>query len=179
MRKHVFVATTDDEPGVLNRVASLFRRRAFNIHSLTVGPASRPGFSRMTLVVETDELGAQRVQAHLRKLVNVLHVDDLTDCPSVVRDLALIRVRATLEERLQVFQLAQTFRARIVDVSEDSVVVECVGSPAKVSALVAVLRPYGLLELGHTGAVAMSRRTLSGLTEVYETETEPLEAISA
>lgn len=179
MRKHVFVATTDDEPGVLNRVASLFRRRAFNIHSLTVGPASQPGLSRMTLVVETDDLGARRVQAHLEKLVNVLRVENLTEQPSVVRDLALIRVRTAADSRTQVLQLAQTFRANIVDVSEDSVVVECVGSPAKISALVAVLRPFGVMELGHTGAVAMGRRSVTGFAEVTDTEPETLEALSA
>lgn len=158
---HVFVALIDDEPGVLNRVSSLFRRRAFNIHSLTVGPTSTPGSSRMTLVVETDALGARRAQAHLEKLVNVLQVENLTERASVVRDLALIRVAADATTRLQVFQLVQAFRASVVDVAEDSLAVEVTGSPAKIDALVEVLRPFGVLELGRTGVIAMARGTAS------------------
>lgn len=165
---HVLVALMDDEPGVLNRVASLVRRRGFNIHSLTVGPTAREGVSRMTLCVETDALGARRVQAHLEKLVNVLQVDNVTAQPSVVRDLALIRVAAGPVERLQVFQLAQAFRASVVDVAEEALVLEVTGSPAKVDAFVEVLRPFGVLELGRTGAVAMVRSQSLALTPPFE-----------
>lgn len=164
---HVLVALLDDEPGVLHRVASLVRRRGFNIHSLTVGPTARSGVSRMTLCVETDDLGARRVQAHLEKLVNVLQVENVTAQPAVVRDLALVRVAADAATRLQVFQLAQAFRAAVVDVAEDALVLEVTGSPAKVDAFVEVLRPFGLLELGRTGAVAMVRGQASALSSPF------------
>jgi len=154
---HVLVVYTDDEPGVLTRVASLFRRRGFNIHSLTVGPTERPGVSRMTVVVVTDEATARRAVEHLRKLVNVLEVQQLGERPMVVRDLVLLRVATAQEVRSEVLQLAQVFRAAVVDIADDSLVIECTGSLAKIDALVDSMRPYGILELGRTGAVAMLR----------------------
>ncbi|MGH2524924.1 MAG: acetolactate synthase small subunit, partial [Anaerolineales bacterium] len=111
MTEHIFVAYVEDKPGVLNRVASLFRRRGFNIESLTVGHTEQPGVSRMTIVVDTDELGARRVEANLYKLVNVLRVDNVTAKPSVVRDLALIKVAADAATRAQAMQLVDVFRA--------------------------------------------------------------------
>ena len=161
---HVLVVYTDDEPGVLTRVASLFRRRSFNIHSLTVGPTERPDVSRMTVVVDTDEATARRAVEHLRKLVNVLEVQQLGGRASVVRDLALIRVSAGPATRSEVLQLVQVFRANVVDIGEDTVVIECTGSLAKIEALVNTLRPFGILEMGRTGAVAMARGTRT-LTE--------------
>lgn len=157
---HILVATTDDEPGVLNRVTSLVRRRAFNIHSLTVGPAEMVGTSRMTMVVDSDEVGARRVVAHLEKLLNVLRVEVLSGSPSVVRYLALMRVAAPVATRGQVLLVGNAFRAQVVDVAEDSVVLECSGSAEKISALADALRPYGLLELSRTGALAMARGTV-------------------
>jgi len=154
---HVLVVYTDDEPGVLTRVASLFRRRGFNIHSLTVGPTERPGVSRMTLVVDTDEATARRAVEHLRKLVNVLEVQQLGHSRNVVRDLALVRVGTGEGRRSEVLQLVQVFRANVVDIADDSVVIECTGSLGKIEALVDSLRPFGILELGRTGAVAMGR----------------------
>ncbi len=154
---HVLVVYTDDEPGVLTRVASLFRRRGFNIHSLTVGPTERPDVARMTIVVDTDEALARRAVEHLRKLVNVLEVQQLGRSPKVVRDLALVRVAVTPARRSEVLQLVQVFRANVVDIAEDSLVIECTGSLDKIDALVDTLRPFGILELGRTGAVAMIR----------------------
>jgi acetolactate synthase-1/3 small subunit len=157
---HVLVVYTDDEPGVLTRVASLFRRRGFNIHSLTVGPTERPEISRMTVVVDTDEATARRAVEHLRKLVNVLEVQQLgTGGVNVVRDLALIRVSAGPTKRSEVLQLVEVFRANVVDIAEDTLVIECTGSLAKIEALVDTLRPFGIIELGRTGAVAMARGT--------------------
>jgi acetolactate synthase-1/3 small subunit len=156
----VLVIYTDDEPGVLTRVASLFRRRSFNIHSLTVGPTERPGVSRMTVVVDTDEATARRAVEHLRKLVNVLEVQQLGGGgANVLRDLALIRVNASPTKRSEVLQLVEVFRANVVDIAEDSLVIECTGSLAKIEALVDTLRPFGIIELGRTGAVAMARGT--------------------
>src|SRR2546422_4927701 len=112
---HTFAVYVDNKPGVLNRVASLFRRRAFNIESLTVGHTETPGVSRMTVVVDTDEYGARRLEAHLYKLVPVRRVDDITNTPSIPRDLALIKVAATGDARPHVMQVGGGYRARNVD----------------------------------------------------------------
>src|SRR5207248_10486134 len=114
---HTFAVYVENKPGVLNRVASLFRRRAFNIESLTVGHTETPGVSRMTVVVDTDEYGARRLEAHLYKLVPVRRVDNITAAPSIARDLALMKVAATGEGRTNVMQLVDGYRARIIDVS--------------------------------------------------------------
>jgi len=157
VKLHTFAVYVEDQPGVLNRVSSLFRRRGFNIHSLSVGSSASAGISRMTIVVPTDAPGATRIRALLDKLVPVVRVDDLSDRPAVVRDLALIRVAASHESRAAVMQLVQVFDARIVDVAPASLVVEICASEAKVDGLVEVLRPYGVLEMVRTGRVAMDR----------------------
>jgi len=159
MANHTFVAYVEDKPGVLNRVASLFRRRVFNIESLTVGHTEQPGVSRMTIVVDTDEGGARRVEANLYKLVNVLRVDDVTHRPAVVRDLALVKVNASNGQRSEIMQLVDVYRARIVDVASDSLVVEITGTEDKIESLIEVLRPFGIIEMVRTGVVAMSRGT--------------------
>ena len=140
---HTLVVYVVDKPGVLNRVASLFRRRAFNIDSLTVGHTETPGVSRMTIVSDVDPLNARRVEANIYKLVDVLRVDDITDEPSVERELAMIKVAAPQETRAQVIQLADVFRARVVDVSAESLIVEITGSGDKIERLADVLKPYG------------------------------------
>ncbi len=152
-----FVVYVEDLPGVLNRVASLFRRRGFNIESLTVGHTERPGVSRMTIVVGTDEAGARRAEANLYKLVNVLRVENISAVPSVFRDLAMIRVATTRESRTQIMQLVDVFRARVVDVAPDSLIIETTGTEDKIEGLLEVLRPYGVLEMVRTGRVAMAR----------------------
>lgn len=155
--QHTFVAYVEDKPGVLNRVASLFRRRGFNIESLAVGHTDQPGVSRMTLVVDTDDVGARRAEANLYKLVNVLRVDDVTYTPAVTRDLALIKVSADGTSRAQIMQLADVFRARIVDVANESVIVEITGTEDKIEGLTEVLRPFGIVEMVRTGIVSMTR----------------------
>ena len=152
-----FLAYLEDRPGVLNRVASLFRRRAFNIESLTVGRTERPGVSCMTLVVRTDDDAARRLEANLYKLVNVLAVEDVSHAPTVVRELALIKVRANGEVRAAVMQLCEVFRARVLDVTPEALVIESTGAQDKLDGLIEMLRPYGVLELVRTGAVAMTR----------------------
>ena len=154
---HTFAVYVDNKPGVLNRVASLFRRRAFNIESLTVGHTEHEGVSRMTIVVDTDDQGARRVEANLYKLLNVLRVDNITNQQAVSRDLALIKVAATQETRSQIFQLVDVFRARVVDVSPESLIIEITGTEDKIDGLVEMLRPYGVLEMARTGRVAMAR----------------------
>ena len=156
---HTFAVYVDNKPGVLNRVASLVRRRAFNIESLTVGHTESAGVSRMTVVVDTDEYGARRLEAQLYKLVPVRRVDDTTAAPSIARDLALIKVAATGEARTHVMQLVDVYRARIIDVSQESLVIETTGTEDKIDSLLEVLRPYGVMEMVRTGRVAMARGT--------------------
>ena len=155
--KHTLVARVQDQPGVLNRVASLFRRRAFNIESLTVGGSESPAFSRMTIVVDTARAPVHIVAATLRKLVPVVEVSDVTDLPTVTRDLALIRVRCGPGERSEISDLVAIFRGRLVDVGPESVIVEVTGDHEKVDGLVELLRPRGILEMVRTGKVAMVR----------------------
>jgi acetolactate synthase-1/3 small subunit len=152
-----FVVHVENKPGVLTRVASLFRRRAYNIESLTVGHTETPGISRMTIVVDTDEEGEHHVEAHLYKLVNVLRVDNVTARPAVTRELAMIKVATNAGTRPEIFQLADVFRARVIDVSAESVVLEITGGEAKLDKLLEVLEPYGVLEMARTGTLAMAR----------------------
>jgi len=152
-----FIAYVEDLPGVLNRVTSLFRRRSYNIVSLTVGVTERSGVSRMTIVVEADDDAASRIEANLYKLVNVLRVDDTRDVATVVRELALVKVRADGNARAEVIRLCEVFRARIVDVGTEALVAEITGTADKVDGLIEVLRPFGVLEIARTGAVAMLR----------------------
>jgi acetolactate synthase-1/3 small subunit len=155
--KHTLVAKVMDQPGVLNRVASLFRRRAFNIDSLTVGHTETAEVSRMTIVVDTARVPAHIVEANLRKLIPVAEVVDVTHMATVDRDLALIRVSCAPVERAELASLVEIFRARIVDVARESVIVEVTGDERKVDGLVELLRPRGILEMVRTGKVAMVR----------------------
>jgi acetolactate synthase-1/3 small subunit len=163
---NTFVVYVENKPGVLNRVASLFRRRAFNIESLTVGHTDKPGVSRMTIVVDTDEQGAKRAEANLYKLVNVLLVNNITGSASVMRDLAMIKVNATPENRSHLLQLVHVFRARVVDVAPESLIIEITGTEDKIDGLLEVLRPFGILEMVRTGRVAMSRGAKSAVAAV-------------
>jgi acetolactate synthase-1/3 small subunit len=155
--QHTLVALVEDKPGVLNRVASLFRRRAFNIESLTVGHTEQVGISRMTIVVDSNQTNAERVIANLYKQVNIIQVADLAVSPIVSRDLALIKVSATPERRAEIMQLVEVFRARIVDVTNDSLIIEITGDEDKIDGFVEVMRPFGILEMVRTGIVAMAR----------------------
>jgi acetolactate synthase I/III small subunit len=154
---NTFVVYVENKPGVLTRVASLFRRRAFNIESLTVGRTEKPEVSRMTITVEADRDQARRIEANLYKLVNVLLVENITSQPVISRDLAMIKVSATHGERSHVLELAEVFRARVVDVAAESLVIEITGDEDKIDGLLDVLRPYGILEMVRTGIVAMRR----------------------
>jgi acetolactate synthase I/III small subunit len=155
--RHVFVAYVEDVPGVLSRVSGLFRRRGYNIESLTVGQTEEKGISRMTIVVLGDDTTARLMEANLYKLVNVIRVKDVTYTPSVTRDLALIKVRAPADAKTQVMQVVEVFRARVVDVSPEALVVEITGTEDKIQGLVQVLEPFGIIEMVQTGVVAMTR----------------------
>ncbi len=154
-----FIVYVEDRPGTLNRVVSLFRRRGFNIDSLTVGRTEREGVSRITLVVQSDEDTARRLEANLYKLVNVLEVHDVTHAPSVSREMAFVKVRAGADRRGEILQLCETFRARVVDVGPESLTAEITGTSEKLDGLIELLRPFGILEMVRTGAVAMARGT--------------------
>lgn len=154
---NTFMVYVENKPGVLTRVASLFRRRAFNIDSLTVGRTEKPEVSRMTITVDADRDQARRIEANLYKLVNVLLVENITNQPAIIRDLAMIRVAATHDARSHVLELAAVFRARVIDVSPESLTIEITGAEDKIDGLLEVLRPYGVLEMVRTGIVAMRR----------------------
>jgi acetolactate synthase-1/3 small subunit len=154
---HTFVVYVDDKPGVLNRIASLFRRRAFNIESLTVGHTEMPGVSRMTIVSRINEGAAHRVEANIYKLVNVLAAQDVTHDATVARSLALIKVQAREESRRRLMEIVRVFRARVVDLAPQSLIIESTGAEERIQALVEVLRPFGILEMARTGRLAMTR----------------------
>lgn len=158
---NTFMVYVENKPGVLTRVASLFRRRAFNIDSLTVGRTEKPEVSRMTITVDADRDQARRIEANLYKLVNVMLVENITNQPAIVRDLAMIRVAASHEDRSHVLELANVFRARVVDVAPESLTLEITGAEDKIDGLIEVLRPYGILEMVRTGIVAMRRGSKS------------------
>ena len=155
--KHTVIAWMEDKPGVLNRVAGLFRRRNFNIESLAVGHSETPGISRMTFVVDGDERMVDQSVKQLEKLINVTRVENVTSQPAVIRELALVRVRASGAQRSEIVQLADIFRGRIVDVARDSMVVEVTGPESRVNSLIALLADFGILEIVRTGRVAMVR----------------------
>ena len=156
-RLRTFVVNVEDRPGVLNRVASLFRRRNYNIISLCVGRTHEEGVSRMTVVLDADDDTARRIEANLYKLVNVLSVADLTNKQALTRDLALLKVRVDAERRPELLQMCEVFRARVVDIGTESLIVEITGTRDKIEGLISVLEPYGILEMVQTGAIAMSR----------------------
>lgn len=163
MQQLTLIALVENKPGVLNRVASLFRRRNFNIESLNVGRTEKPDISRMTIVLENGNVDARKAEANLYKLVNVIDVQDVTNQPAVTRDLALIKVSATSEQRAEIANLASIFRARIVDVAPDSVIVEITGTEDKIEGLVELLSPMGIQEMVRTGQIAMMRGTATGI----------------
>jgi acetolactate synthase-1/3 small subunit len=156
-KPHTFVVYVENKPGVLNRIASLFRRRGYNIESLTVGHTERPGVSRMTIVSAISSGAAHRVEANIYKLVNVLSVADVTSASTVSRSLALIKVEAREESRHRLMEIVRVFRARVVDLAPHSLIIEITGAEEKIHALVEVLRPFGIVEMVRTGQVVMTR----------------------
>jgi acetolactate synthase I/III small subunit len=166
--KHTLSVIVEDEAGVLSRIASLFARRGFNIESLAVGPAEQEGVSRITMVVPGDDRIIEQLTKQLYKLVNVLKVQDITEIPCVERELMLLKVNATSSNRSEIIELSQIFRARIVDVAEDSLTLEVVGDPGKMVAIVQVLQKFGLREIARTGKISLTRE--SGVnTELLKT----------
>ena len=181
---HTFVAYVEDLPGVLTRVASLFRRLNINIHSLTVGHSEREGLSRMTVVCDASAEAGDRIRASLFKLENVVDVDDIGKAPSVTRELALVKVAATPQNRSQIFELVEVFRARIVDLAPDSLMIEMTGVESKIEGLIQVLTESEdrVLEICRSGKMTMRRghhtsKVLKAMGAGAEPDAEPAEAV--
>ncbi len=155
--RHTITAFVQDKPGVLNRVTSMFRRRGFNIASLAVGHSEAPNLSRMTFVVNGDDHTVEQVTKQLRKLIDVVKVTDISRENQVSRELALIKVRTTASTRGEIIQAVDIFRANIVDVSQESLVIEVTGDEDKIESLLNLLKPFGIREVMRTGVVAMVR----------------------
>lgn len=161
MSRHTLSVLVENKPGVLTRVAGLFARRSFNIHSLAVGPTEHEGVSRITVVVDVDELPLEQVTKQLNKLINVIKIVELAPEASVQRELMLVKVRADAAIRSSVLEVVELFRAHVVDVVPDAVVVEATGTRAKLEALLTALEPYGIREIVKSGAVAIGRGSRS------------------
>lgn len=157
MNKHTLSVTVENKPGVLTRVATLFRRRGYNIDSLTVGTTENPDISRMTIVVQGDDRVLEQVTKQLYKLVDVIKIIDITEEKSVDRELVLVKVKADTNNRAEIVQIVDIFRARIVDIGKSSLIIEATGDTGKIDAIEESLKPFGIIELVRTGKIAMVR----------------------
>jgi acetolactate synthase-1/3 small subunit len=155
--RHTLVVLVEDHPGVLNRVVSLLRRRSFNIHTITVGASEQPGVSRMTLVVEGDDLEVEQAGKQLYKLLEVLKVTDITQTNAISHELALVKVATKATNRQEVMLAGQIYDARFVDATPSSLIMEISGSPERIDSFLNMVKPYGIRELVRSGPIAMSR----------------------
>lgn len=155
--KRTITALVQDKPGVLNRVSSMFRRRGFNIASLAVGHSEVPNLSRMTFVVEGDDRVVEQVTKHLHKLIDVIKVSDISEDNVVSRELALLKVNSNVQSRSEIMQVVDIFRANIVDVAPESLIIEVTGDGDKIESLQDLLKSFGILEVMRTGTIAMNR----------------------
>ncbi len=172
---HTVIAIVEDKPGVLMRVSSLFRRRGFNIDSLTVGRCEEKGLSRMTIVVDGESAPIEQVEKQLYKLIDVIKVSDLSHEDMVAREIALIKVRANNVNRHELLDIANVFRADVIDIATNSLILQVVGDEDKIDGLIKMLEPYGIRELSRTGRIAMVRGTKT--TTVHEREAEKVAEI--
>ncbi len=166
--RHTLVAIVYNKPGVLNRVASLFRRRGFNIDSIAVGRMEDREFSRMTIVVAGDSATVEQVRKQLDKLVDVVKITDVTGDALVARELALVRVKATAATRAEIVEMVNIFRGSIVDVAANSLILEITGDEDKIDSLLSLLRAYGIKEVARAGRVAMTRGSTTGSSKAEE-----------
>ena len=155
--RHILAVLVENQPGVLTRVAGLFSRRGYNIESLAVGQTHDPEISRMTIVVDGDDRVIEQVVKQLEKLVDVINVRDISEAEHVDRELVLIKGKAEPKVRGEIMQIVDIFRARIVDIGHNSLIIECTGDEGKIKAIEKSLRPFGILELVRTGKIAMVR----------------------
>ena len=158
--KHTLSVLVEDESGVLTRIAGLFARRGFNIESLAVGPAEEIGVSRITMVVPSDERTIEQLTKQLYKLVNILKVEDITNLPCVERELMLIKIKAQLSERSEILEIAQVFRAHVVDLSDESIIIEVTGDPGKTAAIEKLLSKFSIHEIARTGKISLIRGSM-------------------
>ena len=170
--KHALVAMVADRPGVLNRIASLFRRRGFNIDSIAVGHSETAGISRVTIMVNGSTAQVEQVRKQLEKLIDIVKVLDVTGEATILRELALIKVKTTASNRSEVMQIVDIFRANIVDVSGDSVTVEVTGDSDKINSLYRLLKGFGIMEIARTGVIAMTRGG-NGVVNNSDRENQP------
>lgn len=157
MKKHVLSVLVENHSGVLSRVSGLFSRRGYNIDSLSVGETEDPKISRMTIVADADEYTLEQIKKQLNKLVDVIKIIELKEGHSIYRELALIKITATKENRAEIIEIANIFRAHTVDIASESVVIEATGDQGKISALTNMLMPYGIKEVIRTGLTALER----------------------
>jgi acetolactate synthase I/III small subunit len=157
INKHTISAWVNDQPGVLQRISGLFGRRGFNIDSITVGNSEEPGLSRMIIVTTGDEQTVDQIEKQLSKLIDVIKVDHLSSSDMVARELCFIKVRVEPSKRPEILGVVNTFRASVIDIGPNSLIVQVVGELYKIEAMVELLKPYGILELTRTGATAMRR----------------------
>ena len=158
--KHTLSVLVEDESGVLTRIAGLFARRGFNIESLAVGPAEEIGVSRITMVVPSDERTIEQLTKQLYKLVNILKVEDITNLPCVERELMLIKIKTQLSERSEILEIAQVFRAHVVDLSDESIIIEVTGDPGKTAAIEKLLSKFSISEIARTGKISLIRGSM-------------------
>lgn len=173
MSRHTLSVLVENKPGVLTRVAGLFARRAFNIHSLAVGPTEHEEISRITVVVDVDELPLEQVTKQLNKLINIIKIVELEPEASVQRELLLVKVRADVSIRAHVLEVVELFRAHVVDVVPDAVTIEATGNSAKLDALLAALEPFGIREIVQSGTVAIGRGARSITDRALERVARP------
>jgi acetolactate synthase-1/3 small subunit len=155
--KHTLSVYVENRPGVLARIAGLFRRRGFNIHSLNVAPTEDPQYSKMTIVVDLEDRPLEQVTKQLHKLINVIKISDFKPDEAVERELALVKVNASSATRSEIIQIVDIFRGKIIDVARDSLTIEVTGTADKISALISLLKPYGIKDMARTGRVALAR----------------------
>jgi len=157
--KHTLSVLVEDESGVLTRIAGLFARRGFNIESLAVGHAEQPGISRITMVVDGDQRTIEQITKHLYKLINVLKVQDITNLPSVERELMLLKVNKKNKNRADILEIVNIFRAKVVDLSENFLIIEVTGDPGKMAAMEQLLYKFGIVEIARTGKISLIRES--------------------
>jgi|TARA_B100000524_G_scaffold122167_1_gene60092 acetolactate synthase-1/3 small subunit len=158
--KYTLSVLVEDESGVLSRISGLFARRGFNIESLAVGPAEQPGISRITMVLPGDSRTIEQLTKQLYKLVNVLKVQDITNIPTVERGLMLLKVQTTISTRSEILEIADIFRAKVVDLASDSLTLEVTGDPGKMAAVEQLLFKFGIIEIARTGKISLVRESL-------------------
>ncbi len=155
--QHILSVTVENKPGVLSRVTGMISRRGFNIQSLTVAPTEDEGLSRMTIIVEADELGFEQIEKQLHKLVSVYRISDFSEEDAIERELVLFKVQATPDRRHEIIEIANVFRAKVVDVGKNTLTIEATGTVSKLDAMENLFRGYGIRQLTRTGKIAMGR----------------------